>query len=127
MPGNRIILVDDEPFITTTLAARFRKAGHDVTVACNGADAFDLAVQNPPDVLITDYQMPVLSGYEMSVKLKADPRTANVPLLMLTARGHHLSAEQLALTNIKVLFPKPFSALELLAKVNEICVAKAAA
>jgi two-component system phosphate regulon response regulator PhoB len=126
MQKGRLILVDDEPYVTTTLAARFRKEGFEVRTANNGEDAFALAVEAPPDVLITDYQMPILSGYEMSVKLKADPRTSQVPVVMLTARGHHLSSEQLGMTNIEVVFPKPFSARELLAKVNQILAARPA-
>ena len=127
MAENRIIVVDDEAYVATTLASRFRKAGYDVRVANNGQEALDLALQDPPNVLITDFQMPILSGYDMSVKLKADPRTANLPVFMLTARGHRLSAEQLALTNIRQVLSKPFSAIELLAKVQEVCSAGAAA
>jgi CheY-like chemotaxis protein len=120
MQNRRIIIADDETYVTTILAAKLRQAGNDVTTANDGAEAFDLATQDPPNLVITDYQMPVLSGFEMCIKLKQDPRTANVPVLMITARGHHLSPEQLAQTNIRVLFSKPFSARELLAKVDEV-------
>jgi two-component system phosphate regulon response regulator PhoB len=127
MQKGRLIIVDDEPYVTTTLAARFRKEGFEVRIANNGEEALGLALSSPPDVLITDYQMPVLSGYEMSVKLKADPRTAQLPVVMLTARGHHLSSEQLLMTNIKMVYSKPFSARELVAKVTEILAAEPAA
>jgi two-component system phosphate regulon response regulator PhoB len=127
MQKGRLIIVDDEPYVTTTLAARFRKEGFEVRIANNGDEALGLALSSPPDVLITDYQMPVLSGYEMSVKLKADPRTAQLPVVMLTARGHHLSSEQLLMTNIKMVYSKPFSARELVAKVTEILAAEPAA
>jgi CheY-like chemotaxis protein len=123
----RIIVADDEVYVTTILASKLRQKGHDVTTAPNGQTAFDLAVQSPPDLIITDYQMPILSGYEMSVKLRQDPRTCGVPLVMLTARGHHLSPEQLAQTNIRHLAAKPFSARELLAKVEQILGAACAA
>jgi CheY-like chemotaxis protein len=123
----RIILADDEAYVTTILASKLRQRGHDVVTAPNGQQAFELATQSPPDLIITDYQMPILSGYEMSVKLRQDPRTAKVPVLMLTARGHHLSPEQLAATNIKHLAAKPFSARELLEKADEILAASPAA
>jgi CheY-like chemotaxis protein len=116
----RIIVADDEAYVTTILASKLRQKGHEVTTAPDGQAAFDLATHNPPDLIITDYQMPVLSGYEMSVKLRQDARTTHVPLVMLTARGHHLSAEQMAATNIKHLLSKPFSARELVSKVEEI-------
>jgi CheY-like chemotaxis protein len=120
MVRRKIILADDEAFVTATLASKLRQAGFEVTTASNGQEAFELAVQNPPDLIVTDYQMPVLSGYEMSVKLRREPRTANVPLIMLTARGHHLSAEQVAATNIRYLAAKPFSVKELLGKVQDV-------
>ena len=126
MGSKRIILADDEAYVTTTLSAKLRAAGHEVTVACNGEEAFQLAGANPPDLLVTDYQMPVLSGYEMSVKLKGQPLTSGVPVLMLTARGHHLSPEQLSLTNIRAVLAKPFSAREVVAKVNELLAAASA-
>jgi two-component system phosphate regulon response regulator PhoB len=120
MGARRIIVADDESYVTTVLASKLRAAGHQVLTAHNGEEAFLLATQTSPDLIVTDYQMPILSGYEMSVKLKQDQRTARVPVLMLTARGHHLSPEQLALTNIRVLCAKPFSAREILTKVDEI-------
>ena len=118
--ARRILLADDESYVTTVLATKLRAAGHEVLVASHGEEAFDLAVTHRPDIIISDYQMPVLSGFEMSVRLKQDPRTAHLPVLMLTARGHHLSPEQLARTNIRVLCDKPFSAREIVAKVQEI-------
>ena len=64
--------------------------------------------------------MPVLSGYEMAVKLKENPETCAIPVLMLTGRGHLLSDEQLARTNIRYLLSKPFSAKSLLAKIDDL-------
>lgn len=118
--AKKLVLVDDEAYVTTTIGAKLRAAGYEVSVANNGEEGFSLATDILPDVLITDYQMPVLSGFEMSAKLRAQQATCNIPILMLTARGHHLSIEQLAMTNIKVVFPKPFSAKELVKKVQEL-------
>jgi two-component system, OmpR family, alkaline phosphatase synthesis response regulator PhoP len=116
----RIILVDDEAYVTTTLASKLRKVGHEVSVASNGEEGLALVTRNPPDLLITDFEMPLMSGYEMSVKLKSQPGTDEVPVLMLTARGHQLTPTELAKTNIRMLFAKPFSARELVATVQSI-------
>jgi CheY-like chemotaxis protein len=118
--AKRILLVDDETYLTTMLAGKFRKAGFDVTIAGNGEDGLAMAIQNPPDLLITDCQMPLLSGYEMCQKLRQDPRTAQVPVVMLSGHGFHLSADQLAKTNIRTVLDKPFSARDLMEKVNAI-------
>lgn len=120
MTAKKLVLVDDEAYVTTTIGAKLRAAGYEVAVANNGEEGLQLASDILPDVLITDYQMPLLSGYEMSVKLCSQASTSQIPVLMLTARGHHLSSDQLAMTNIKVVFPKPFSAKELVRKVQEI-------
>jgi len=120
----RILLVDDESYLTTMLASQFCKAGFEVSIAGSGEEGFALAKQNPPDVLITDCQMPGLSGYEMCVKLKQEPCTAHVPVLLLSGHGLMFTAQQLAQTNIRTLVAKPFSARDLLKKVNELLASK---
>lgn len=119
MRQRRIIVADDEAYVTATIAGRLRQLGDQVVTVCNGQQAFDLACQNPPDLIIADYQMPVLDGYQMSLKLKQDPRTFAVPVIMLTARGHKLPDEQLAATSIRTLLAKPFSMRELLARIEQ--------
>ena len=64
--------------------------------------------------------MPIMSGYEMCVRLKANPGTTHIPVIMLTARGHKLSPEDVAQTNIRVLVPKPFSIQDLLQRSAQI-------
>lgn len=119
-PTKRIIVADDEAYIRATLSTKLKQAGHDVSVATDGADALSQATQHPPDLVVTDFQMPGLSGYEMAVQLKEQPSTRDVPVIMITARGHILSPEELARTNIKHLLSKPFSSREVLTRVSEL-------
>jgi CheY-like chemotaxis protein len=79
-----------------------------------------LAGKHQPDLIITDYQMPLLSGLELCVKLRNDPRTEQIPVILLTARGFSLDKEDLANTNIRKVHPKPFSPRELLRCVQEM-------
>jgi two-component system phosphate regulon response regulator PhoB len=118
--GRHILLADDEAYVTSILAGKLRKLGDEVIVASDGQEALDLALAHRPQLVVSDFQMPVLSGYELAVKLKENPATAQIPLLMLTGRGHLLSREQLAMTNIRQLLAKPFSAKALLAKIDEL-------
>ena len=120
----KILLADDEPYITSIVALKLNRCGHESAVADDGGRAFDLAAAGDIDVVVTDYQMPVLSGHELCVKLKADPRTAHIPVVMLTGRGHRLSDEDLAQTNIRHMMGKPFSVKELVAKI-ESCLPNA--
>jgi len=67
--------------------------------------------------------MPVLSGFEMCVKLHQNTATAPIPVLMLTALGHKIEPSEIAQTKIVSLIPKPFSASELMKKIDEYAVA----
>src|SRR5947207_14189587 len=99
MPQRRILIVDDEPYIVSVLAHKFRGQGDEVRTASDGEEAYEAIVRWLPDLVISDFQMPVLSGFEMAKKLKATPATAGIPLMMLTARGHRLEEAELAKTN----------------------------
>lgn len=120
MAGRNIVLVDDEPYVTSVVAAKLRKCGDDVRTAIEGEEAFQLAIERVPDLIVTDQQMPVTNGYQLAIKLRNDPATANVPVIMLTARGHLLSAAEVAMTNIRTILPKPFSTRELLTQIDQV-------
>ena len=120
MDGKTLLLVDDEQHITHLLAHKLKQTGATVITAVDGQEGFNLACDHEPELVVTDFQMPVLNGYDMSVKLRANQMTAHIPLIMLTARGHGLSAEKLAQTNIKHLMSKPFSARDLIAKIGQL-------
>lgn len=119
MAGKRVFIVDDEGHITYLLSMKLGQLGYDVTTAGDGEEAYLLACQSPPDLIVTDFQMPVMSGYEMCVKLRETPATAEVPVIMLTARGHCIPPSDLLKTNIQALMAKPFALHELIARVTD--------
>lgn len=121
MSTKTLLIVDDEACITFMLASRFRELGYDVRTAENGLDALNLAKDVAPTAVISDFQMPRMDGLELARRLKADPRTASVPIVMLTARGHRLSPREIQETGIQHVMPKPFSARELQAIILEVC------
>lgn len=120
MAGSKILVCDDEPHIVHVVSTKLRNAGFEVTTAADGEEAFEAACSAPPDLVITDYQMPFLSGLELCVKLRAEPRTRDIPIIMLTARGYSMSGTDLEGTNIQKVLPKPFSPREVLAIVQSI-------
>src|SRR5580693_1761960 len=91
--AKKILVADDESHILHVVSLKLRNAGFDVVTAGDGQEALELASSEQPDLLITDYHMPQLSGLELCRKLKQDPATAKIPAIMLTARGYHLEAK----------------------------------
>jgi CheY-like chemotaxis protein len=120
MPSPVVLLADDEVHITCVVSQKLQSAGYTVSAAHDGEEAFELACKLRPDLIITDLQMPRLSGLELAVRLKRTPQTASTPLVMLTARGYILEDEVIRQTNIKQVLAKPFSARDVLALVVEL-------
>jgi two-component system cell cycle response regulator len=83
----RVLVVDDSSSIRTLLGQRLRAHGHDVEEAADAETAFERAVTNPPDVVVTDLVMTGLSGVQLCRLLRNDPATAHVPVVLLTASG----------------------------------------
>lgn len=115
-----ILAVDDEAHILHVVSLKLRNAGYDILTAQDGEEGLEVALERRPDLVITDFQMPIMTGLELCVKLKADPATSHIPALMLTARGYSLSQEDLETTNIAGVLSKPFSPREVLARVQEL-------
>lgn len=120
MRPRKILLADDETYVTSLVAAKLRNLGDEVHIACDGEEAFSMACDLLPDLIVTDFQMPVMSGYEFACALRSSHAAREIPVIMLTARGHLLSPGELAKTNIQQLLAKPFSAKELVTKIEDL-------
>ena len=118
--ARKILIIDDEAYVLSLLSSKFRQVGDDVLTAVDGQEGLEIARRESPHLIISDYQMPVLNGLDLAQRLKADPTTARIPVLMLTARGHRLEADDVSRTNIRCVLPKPFSTRELLSKVEQL-------
>ncbi len=110
----RILLVDDEVHILRASEFKFQRLGYEVLCAADGEEAWELIAHARPDLIVTDCQMPRLDGLGLAARLQENPATADIPILMLTAKGFELSAEELRLRyGIAALLPKPFSPREM--------------
>ncbi len=118
--AKKVLVVDDEPHIVRVVALKMQNAGFLVETAEDGEEAYETAIEFRPDIIITDYTMPFMTGLELAIKLKRDERTTQTPVIMLTARGYGLSKEDLAKTNIQTVMSKPFGPRDLLATVNAL-------
>ena len=121
MTQQRTILVaDDESHILHVVSLKLRNAGYRVLTAHDGQEALEAAQQERPDLIITDYHMPQLSGLELCRRLKQDTSLPQIPVIMLTARGYHLEPQDTEQSGILRMLSKPFSPRQLLATVNEV-------
>jgi CheY-like chemotaxis protein len=116
----RILICDDEPHISAVIAQRLEDSGYLVQEARDGQEGLMIAGTQAPVLIITDLQMPRMSGLEMAIALKATPGTGEIPVIMVTGRGHIVSENDLARTCIRTVLPKPFSARQLLGIVNDV-------
>jgi len=115
-----ILVADDETHILHVVSLKLRNAGFIVITARDGQEALELVQQNKPDLIITDYHMPQLSGLELCQRLKQDPATTGIPAIMLTARGYHLEPADTEQSGILRMLSKPFSPRQLLTTVEEV-------
>lgn len=115
-----ILVVDDETHIVHVVSLKLTRAGYEVITAEDGEEALELALEHCPDVVITDFQMPIMNGLELCIQMRQHKQTLNTPALMLTARGFGLDDDQLCQTNIIEVLSKPFSPREVLSRVEKL-------
>lgn len=120
MTGKRVLVVDDEMHIVHVVAIKLRNNGYEVVTASNGAEAFEMACEEKPDIVVTDYQMPVMTGLELVEKLRGSEAMRDVPVILLTARNFAIDDRQKEDLGISQCLSKPFSPKELLENIEDI-------
>src|SRR3954471_2651624 len=112
-------VADDESHILNVVSLKLRNAGYRVLTASDGQEALELAMQEQPDLLLTDYHMPHLSGLELCMRLKQESVRA-IPAIMLTAPGYPQGRQNTERSEILQMISKPFSPRHLLSAVEEV-------
>ena len=116
-----IHVCDDEPHIVLAVSLKFRKAGFEVSSAADGQAAWEVIQQEQPQVVISDLQMPRMDGLGLVQKMRSDPSCQNVPVILLTAKGFEIDAEELREEfGVQAVICKPFSPRQLLALVQSL-------
>ncbi|GGX67843.1 phosphate regulon transcriptional regulator PhoB [Saccharospirillum salsuginis] len=120
MNSRSILIVDDESAIREVIAAALEMAGYRTLEAADATEAHSLVVDQKPDLILLDWMMPNVSGIELARRLKRDPMTAEIPIILLTAKGE----EDHKVTGLEAgaddYITKPFSPRELVARLKAV-------
>ena len=118
----RIIVCDDEPHIVRAISLKFSRVGFDVHGAADAEACWELLRRHPPALLITDFTMPGMNGAQLVRRIRETPALADLPVIMLTARGFELAEQSIELNRLGLaaIVNKPFSPRELVVKVYEV-------
>ncbi len=118
--SKKILVVDDEENILNIVKFNLEKAGYQITVAHDGMDALEKVALDTPDLIVCDVMMPKLDGLGVLKKLKANPATENIPVILLTAKGSPKDVLEGWQGGVHNYLVKPFKAQELLSTVKAI-------
>ncbi len=116
----RLLLAEDDPAMVELLRWTFEREGFEVVGTPSGEEALLLASEAPPDIVILDWMLEELSGIEVCRRLRRSPQSANVPIIMLTARGEEADRVRGLETGADDYVTKPFSPPELVARVRAV-------
>ena len=120
MTAKKILIVDDEAPIREMLAMALEMADYECLQAADAPTAHGLVVDCNPDLILLDWMMPGTSGIELARRLKRDPATAEIPIIMLTARGEEDNKIQGVEPGADDYMTKPFSTRELVARLKAV-------
>ncbi len=118
LPQPHVLVVEDEPAQREVLAYNIEAEGFRVSRAENGEDGLMIVNEDPPDVIVLDWMMPILSGIEVCRRLKISPETRNIPIIMLSAKSEEIDRVRGLETGADDYVVKPYSVSELMARVR---------
>ena len=115
-----MLVVDDDPVIQRLLQVNFEMEDYIVLIAGDGQEGLERARAEKPDVVLLDVMMPKMDGIAVAKALRADPETADLPIIMLTAKAQAADIQSGLDVGVDVYVTKPFDPLELLETVREL-------
>ena len=115
-----VLVSDDDDDLRALVVYRLETSGYRVVEARNGEEALDAAFEHAPDAIVLDVMMPRLDGYEVCRRLRADERTADTPVILLTSRAQEADVTGGFAVGATDYMTKPFSPGELQARVRAV-------
>jgi two-component system, OmpR family, alkaline phosphatase synthesis response regulator PhoP len=116
----KILAVDDERHIVRLVEVNLARAGYNVVTAFDGREALQKVESEKPDLVVLDVMMPFMDGFEVLRNLKANPETAEIPVIMLTAKAQDADVFRGWQSGVDCYLTKPFNPMELLTFVKRI-------
>ena len=120
MASRKVLVVDGEVHVVHVVATKLRNNGYEHITAGNGQEAYELACKEKPDIIISDYIMPIMSGLELLEKLRENEATREIPFVLLAVRNFAIDDANLQRLNVSLWMKKPFSPTELLRNIEDI-------
>ncbi len=118
--ANILVIDDDAELLEMIRRLLEQRGGHQAMLSADGADGLAKALADPPDLAIVDVMMPDVSGYEVCRQLRANPSTASVPIIVLTARGQLVDRQAALDAGADDYIVKPVAVMELMGRVNAL-------
>ncbi len=121
----RLLLVEDHEELWDFLSRRLQRRGFDVTIAKDGQEGLEKARELHPDVMLLDMNLPIVDGWTVARTLKADPSTASIPMIALTAHAMSGDKQKALDAGCNDYHPKPVQFAQLLSQIEELVGPKA--
>ena len=113
-----VLVVDDDPPSLELLQAYLEDVDCETVPAHDGPDALEIIAKEPPDLILLDVMMPKMSGFEVCKRIKKDPKTSDIPVIMVTALNEFGDIERVIDSGTDDFLSKPVNKLELLTRVK---------
>jgi CheY-like chemotaxis protein len=115
----KILVVDDEQDIVNTVQYRLKSCDFNVITAGDGKEGLEKVINEKPDLVLLDINMPIMDGHEMLERLRSRPDTKNIPVIMLTAYSDRRDISKAADLGIEHYVTKPFDFADLMDKISK--------
>lgn len=119
----KVLIVDDEPNILLSLGFLVQKAGYNTRTAEDGQSALDEVEAWQPDLILLDVNMPVMDGFEVCQRLRADQSLQSLKIIILTAKGRNIEKEKGLALGADDYITKPFSNASVVERINQLLCA----
>ncbi len=127
MAGEKILDIDDSPTVQRLIEMILASQGYKVVLASDGEEGIAMARSERPALILVDFVMPKMNGFQVCKTLKEDPEFKDTPIILVTSKGDKVGSKFVDVLGISEYFTKPFQPEELLAKIREVLDRKQAA